>query len=213
MIAASSFRPFDKCPPQIVENQIRAKQSWDKYLTRVIYMNQPEPRLFGKNTSFVTAEEKPEIKSLAIVLGAQPEWGCIINADIVLGGGIKRVIDTLLWCRADCVVSRRYTIPENGQIDQSKLEHNDNGVDFFAAKPEVWRRVAQKIPRDFKLGKIVWDTWMVCFFVTEYFWSCYDITPAKAVFHPKHGDRIDQNFNVPKNEYLERSRWPRFTIT
>lgn len=211
VIIASSFRPFDKCSPEIADNQVRAKLSWDKCAERVVYLNHPEPRLSGPHTVFIPTDGKPDIKSMAILLGSQPDWGCIANADIVLGSGIRRLLETLTLCEANCAVSKRYTLPEGGDTSKATLVEADYGVDFFVAKPEVWRHVARKIPKDFKLGRIVWDTWLVCFFVTEYFWSCYDATPSRVVFHPKHGDREDQALKVPKDPYLSKSLWPPFT--
>lgn len=212
MVVASSFRPFSECTPEIAANQIRAKISWDKYADRVFYFNDPEPSLSGNNTTYIPCEGKPDIKSMAMLLSNQPTWGCIVNADIVLGPSIRRVMDTLSWCHADCVVSKRYTIPFDGDLTRGIQEKNDNGVDFFLARPSVWKKAAESVPKEFHLGRIVWDSWMVCFFVKSYFWSCYDITPAKAIFHPKHGGRCDQNFNVPDDPYLKKSLWPPHVI-
>lgn len=208
MIIASSFRPFDKCSPEIIENQVRAKESWDRCAAKVVYLNHPEQRLSGPNTVFIPTDGKPEIKSMAILLGSHPDWGCVVNADIVIGDRLRHTVDTLTLCEASCAVSRRYTMDG----DTAELEACDYGLDFFIAKQEVWRHVARKVPKEFRLGKIVWDTWMVCFLVKEYYWSCYDATPARFVFHPRHGDRQDQGLNVPKDPYLHNSVWPSFTI-
>lgn len=211
MIIASSCRPFGECSPEIAANQIQAKRSWDEAGAKVVYLNEPEPSLSGVDTTFIPSRGKPQIKSMAILLGAQLDWGCIVNADIVLGESVRHVVETLTLCEAACAVSKRYTM-SGGDTARATLVEADYGLDFFIAKPEVWRHVARVIPPEFKLGKIVWDTWMVCFMVKEYYWSCYDATPARAVFHPNHGDRKDQGLNVPQDKYLSNSVWPNAII-
>lgn len=212
MIVASSFRPLDKCSPELVHNQLAAKQSWDALGLDVVYFNDPEPKLEGPRTVFVPTVGRPDIKRMAHFLSVQRGWGCIVNADIILGSGARHLIDTATLCCASCIVSRRYTIPNGGTTATAKLLPTDHGVDFFMARPEVWKHVTAKIPPDFQIGRIVWDTWMVCFFVTEYFWATYDATMARVVFHPDHAERIDQNINIPKDQYLTKSLWPRFLI-
>lgn len=198
MISISSFKPFEKCAPEIIANQISANISWRNSFDKIFYFNRSENQLSG---IFLIQEGRPAIKSMALFASKLSGWSCIVNADIQVSEKIKQAEIKLNEKNAKCAISRRFQIPENKIMD--------GGLDFFAATPKVWGAVSKAIDEKFCLGRIVWDTWMLNFFVTEFNDSCYDITATRCIFHPKHGDRQDQNFDYPKNDpYLLKSRWP-----
>jgi hypothetical protein len=213
VIAVSSFRPFADCAKEIRANQLAAKASWDKVFDRIIYFGDPEPELASPGTEFiqVSNEGAPSIKSIAEVCGRQEGWSCIINADIVVGRHLRRVEKQLNEIGAECTVSRRYRIPPDRNLSRAKLV--DGGLDFFGAQSHVWKRVAGEILPEFRIGKVVWDTWMMNFFSRNYKQSCYDLTPSKIFFHPDHRNRRNQKIDVPlSKEERERRYWPTLTL-
>ena len=211
MILVSSFRPFDDCPRDIWGQQIAANRSWTRLFDRIFYFNNRDQRMTSNKTLFIPTTGRPSIRQMANFCGQLNDWSCIVNADIVISTPFRRVEEALRGRQSACAVSRRYTMPEDGEISGSKI--TDLGLDFFAATPTVWKKAGEKIPQDFQIGRINWDNWMVNFFMAEFGNYCYDITPAKVIFHPQHEDRRDQNWDVPKdNFYLTKNNWPFHTI-
>jgi len=211
MILISSFRPFDGCPPVIWQQQEAANRSWVRLFDKIFYFNHSDPRLGSAKTAFFPCDGKPSIKTLATFAGYLADWSCIVNADIIIPQNFRRVEEALRTRPAGCAVSRRYTLPADG--DQVGARLTDLGLDFFAATPTIWKAVAEKIPESFTLGRIAWDNWMVNFFMAEFGNHCYDITPARVVFHPMHEDRTDQNWDFPKGDpYMMKNNWPFHSI-
>jgi hypothetical protein len=209
MIAVSSFRPFADCPPAIWDNQVAANRSWVRLFPQIFYFNQAEPRMRSARTAFLPTTGKPSIKNLANFCGLLNDWSCIVNADIVIPQAFRRVEDHLRSHTAACCISKRYTLPPDGDTAGATLDPTDHGLDFFAATPKVWQTAAAKIDPAYTLGRIVWDNWMVNFFMAEFGNFCYDLTPARVIFHPKHEDRTDQNWDFPKDDpILKRNNWP-----
>lgn len=212
MIILSSFRPYADCPPAIWENQLAANRSWVRICEKIVYFNHVEPRMNSDKTLWLPPDEKPSIKRMVMWAAQLNDWSAIVNADIVLPSNFRRV-ENALRGPAACAVSRRYTLPADGDTTAAKLESGDNGLDFFAATPTVWKKAGATIPESFRLGRIVWDTWMLNFFMAEFGNYCYDLTPSRVVFHPKHEDRTDQNWDFPKSDpYLSKARWPFHSI-
>lgn len=73
--------------------------------------------------------------------------------------------------------------------DNVKPKVRDNGLDFFAACPQVWRDAELCIPLEYRMGHIMWDTWMLGFFNFKYRRGCRDLTQAQVIYHPRHGGR------------------------
>lgn len=207
MTAVSSPRPHLDCPEEIEMNQIRAKESWNKVFQSIIYLGCPIPG-FQEKTSFIPHTGKPTIKRLAEVCAQQYGWSCIINSDIVMAPQTRHLESNLEAFGGLCAVSRRYEIPPSGNIEDAILLPDDYGLDFFCAKQEVWQFVATVIPEQFKIGMIVWDQWMSNCFVREFQPYCYDLTPSRLVFHPRHANRNYEHFEPPKDFYLQWSLWP-----
>jgi hypothetical protein len=214
VILVSSFRPQADCPKKIWENQEAANRSWTRIAERIFYFNKGDPRMKSAKTAFIPTEVKPPIKKMAAFCPGLNSWSAIVNADIIIPQNFRRVEDAMNDPdrAVGCVVSRRYTLPKDGDTSGARLA--DLGLDFFAATPTVWKAVAEKMPPEFLMGRIVWDNWIVNFFMAEFGNFCYDITPARVIFHPMHEDRTDQNWDFPKNdEILAKHNWPFHSIS
>lgn len=212
MILVSSARPFDICTPSIIKNQIAANRSWLPIFDKIFYFNRREQKLSDNKVAFLIYDTKPTIKAMAKFASQLDGWSCIINADIQVGLRFNQVESALKKKDALCAVSRRYEIADEQKkkVDKfSKAAIRDGSLDFFAAIPDVWKHVADKINDQLTIGKSVWDTWLLNFFVGEFKLDCYDISPSKCVFHVKHQSNREKFFNYPKDDpFLQKSRWP-----
>ena len=211
MIIVSSFRPFDECSNDVWLNQEAANRSWERLFERIFYFNRSDSRMKSAKTAFLPTTGKPAIKKMAAFCGGLNDWSALVNADIVIPQNFRRVESALRSRAAGCAISRRYTLPAEGDTSSARL--TDLGLDFFAATPAIWRAAAEKIPPEFCLGRITWDNWMVNFFMAEFGPYCYDLTPSRVVFHPMHEDRSDQNWDFPTDDpYLLKNNWPVHSI-
>lgn len=211
MIAISSFKPFGKSAA-IADNQRRAKASWDKVFSRVIYVGKwIEPELDThisadkwSTTTWAHSEDFPTISELVALATKQTEWSCLINADIVVSTNIIYVERELNRLKAQSAISRRWQLPENRVVDM--------GLDWFAATPELWQAIYPHVPKNFRIGHILWDTWMLSAFtgIGDPRRS-YDITACRTIFHPKHEDR-DRPFSDKINDKVSLNpiiKWPK----
>lgn len=206
MIAVSSFRPLKDCSPSILRNQLRARESWEHNFDHIYYFGPHETALDGDKVTFIPSEPFPMIRSMATVCCEAGGWCAIVNADIVVKEmpAIQQEISALFGV---AMMSQRYEFEGENFKDARKV---DNGLDFFAALPSVWKLAATTIPLQYRIGHCVWDTWLMGFMALHYFDWLWDITPRRAVFHPKHEDRrsifeIDQRIG---QDHLARVRWP-----
>jgi hypothetical protein len=183
-----------------------AIKSWLEMDNKVVYFNDDEKDF--ENVTFRPCSGKPGIATLANFCGTQTDWCAIVNADIVLGETWPAVEAALRASGAKAAISRRWTLDEAGGMEHAKL--TDQGLDIFAATPEVWRAAARFVPKQFKLGHILWDTWMLSFFVNTF--KTADFTSARVVFHPRHEHRGDQAMLRSSDSYLEMVRWPALRI-
>lgn len=167
-----------------------AYMTWVSVFSHITYFGEPTEQF---SADFIACDGKPFIKDMALHASKLPGWTAIINADIQLE---PQTVDLPLHLgKVDANCAYSFRIP----IGKDKPE--DMGLDFFIAKPFVWEQTARLIPKEFQLGKIQWDTWMVSFFVNNF--RCFDISPLKLVYHPVHGERNDQSVTVDqKNWYL-----------
>jgi hypothetical protein len=213
VILVSSLRPADGCPPEIWRNQLKALASWEDTGNQVVYFNQPQfPDLKVK---FVASSEKPRIATLARYCENQNDWSGIVNADIILGPTWPAVEQAIRSSGAKCAISRRWTFPdpEQSELGDDPFEDaalTDQGLDVFCARPEVWKDVAKFVPRQFTLGRILFDTWLMSFFVHNF--RCADFTDARVIFHPSHENRGDQSMLRSSDSYLDIVRWPSIRI-
>ena len=213
MIAVSSFRPLSECSPTILKNQLRAAESWKSAFEKIIYLNSPCSTMGGSGVSFVESEPFPRIQAMAAICAEQDNWCAIVNADIVVDCKLRQIERKLHEAGAVAAVSRRYTF-ENERYDLAQVD--DFGLDFFAAIPGVWGQIAKGFPPTFRMGHIFWDT--LCLGAFGYLCErrTWDITPCRAIFHPKHEDRhrpcvdIDYESVTP---YRHRVIWPMQVIS
>lgn len=210
MIAISSFRPLGDCPADIALNQCRAYDSWRAMFDKIIWFGDWEPELAGRTTHFWPCAGKPKICELALMASTQPDWVCLLNADILVGPHWPAVEKRLRHTAAQAAVSRRWQFKGDRQFCQV----TDWGLDFFCAHPAVWRAVAETIPEIYTLGRIQFDTWLLGFFLAHCgAGNVADLTLAKVVFHPFHGDRRDQNISPPDSPYLRPTGWPQIKVS
>ncbi len=211
MIAISSPR-FD-APQEIIQNQVAALNTWEQEFEMVFLVIENDKPLeiispVDAKVRFLTTSEVPTIQSLCKLCASFQGWSAIINSDIVIGPNWRVVERELLRSKVVCAISKRWELPSDRNLDNAQVV--DLGLDFFAATPAVWAAAAREVPEVFRLGKIMWDTWMLGFFMHVSRGNCADITPAKVVFHPKHGSRGAQQIDPPEMKY--RPMWPAFKI-
>lgn len=214
MTCVSSLRPRADCPIEIWTQQISALKSWSRVFSEIL--------LFGKEdeeVSFVGGIEKvafvgclgrPEIKQLCALAAATGEWCCLLNADIIVGQSWTWVQQELKMSGMKCAISRRWEIPPSGDTGHSNLK--DLGLDFFCAEPDIWSAASKEIPEDFQIGRIMWDTWMLAFFMEQSGGKCADLTHARVVFHPQHGHRRDQGLELTDKGFFNKVKWPTYYI-
>ena len=210
MIFVSSCRTFEKDPTGTYSrNQLAAKASWERCASQIVYFNDWQPQLRSNKTWFIDSEPYPRILDILEFCCFQNDWCAILNADIVLGNNFPLVEAKLKSKHATCASSWRYNFdPERGI---STGVHNDNGIDFFAATPEVWRIAYDLCPEELRLGSGYWDGWMLSVFGTFAPIGFYNITPAKVIYHPNHGNRVHgPNFDTTK---IKIHQWPVMPLT
>lgn len=206
MIAVSSFRPMLE-DDEVTRNQISAASTWWDAFDQIIYLGDFDARLSAENVCFIPCEGKPTIRQLAEVCAQQQGWTCIVNADIHIANGFRRIQPALEARQARAAVSWRLQF-DGGFNEQGKQE--DWGQDWFAARRDVWCAAAKVVPESFHLGQILWDTWMLGFFATVVWDRLYDISPSRMIFHPRHTIR-DQSFSpTPEmvDECTKAAKWP-----
>lgn len=205
VVVVSSHRPLKLCSPEILRNQLKARESWEHNFDRIIYLGPHETALDGDKVTFIPWENFPRILHLVQACAEQGSWSAIVNADIIVKY-IPLIQRKLSQAFAVAAISRRYEF-EYGSKTASVV---DNGLDFFAALPSVWKLIAEKIPLQYRIGHCLFDTWLLGFMSMHYGPWFWDITPCQAIFHPKHGDRRPI-FNIDQSkgqEILSRVQWP-----
>lgn len=206
MVAVTSHRPIDQCTPEIAKNQLRAHKSWIQAFERMIYVGRSCDELSSISSEFVPGEDRPSIKSLCAIAMEMGTWACLVNSDIVVSPKLKEVERRMTAQGVKCAISQRYDLDSGFVIDQ--------GLDFFCGIPEVWKRIHGIIPPDFRIGFGAWDLWMLNAFVAEFGRKCADVTRTRCIFHPKHGDRLNPNWESPalQHKYCLVHHWPSTVI-
>lgn len=212
VILVSSVRPFGDSPEHDA-NQLRAIESWRHVADAIVLFNDPQPQVAGPLTRFLPAEKYPRIEDMVDFCADQPDWCCLINADIVLTPVWKRLVQRLKQKRAIAAASWRWEFDPAVGIDP--CHHVDNGLDVFAAVPGAWEMVYQAMqkspqgdidsPRHLRFASPSWDSWMLgTFFHLFSTMGFYNLTASKCVRHPRHGNR-KHGEGVPPVHYLA---WP-----
>lgn len=190
--------------PEYDSNQLRAKESWNRYAQSIVYFNDPQPQLASPKTWFIDSEPYPRIKDILEFCIEQDDWCAILNADIVLGPKFPAVEAKLKAKNATCASSWRFNFDPARGIESGV--HNDNGIDFFAATPEVWGMAYELCQEELRLGSGYWDGWMLSVFGTFSPLGFYNITPSKVIYHPNHGNRVHgPHFDITK---IKIHQWP-----
>lgn len=208
MIIVTSHRPYKDCTWEIRRNQLRARESWEGQASGIIYFGPEEIAFAGKNVLFIEREEQfPQIEHLMKLAGTLAEPVAIVNADIVLGQGVAEIEKELMQRGALCAMSRRFEF-EGEDVESGRMI--DNGLDFFWATPSVWKLAAKLVPKNYRIGHCLWDTWTLGFMCTHYYAWLWDITECRVVFHPKHQWRktpfkIDHSAGRAQ---VDAVRWP-----
>lgn len=208
MMCISSFRPL-KDDREFFSNQVIAKESWDKIFDCILLLGEPEPMLDSPQTLFLPWEQFPRIKDMVrMCVASEEDWCVMVNADIYLDPRLRSIlleVDSSCWCLS----SWRYTYNPK-QLDFWRAVITDNGIDFFAARPEVWRAAYERVPETLRIGHPFWDTWMLSFF-SEYPRAFFNLTDQKIVFHPKHEGRKHVHFVdiAPIQRTIRYGRMPR----
>lgn len=195
MIAISSHRPLADSM-EYARNQLFAKDSWEEVFEQIVYFGEPQFGLDSPKTIFIESEEFPRISEMIAFAAEQSDWCCLINADIVVADYLIGIEHEMKRRKTLCATSYRWEFVMDD--DEVKPKVRDNGLDFFAACPQVWRDAELCIPRDYRIGHSMWDTWMLGFFNHKYRRSCRDLTQAKVIYHPRHGGRR-QIYRIPEN--------------
>lgn len=197
MIFVTSARPMGG-DPEYDRNQLIAKASWERVATAIVYFNDPQPQLASPITRFIPWEPFPHVRDMVDLCADQDDWGVLVNADIVIMPNFKSVTQKLKAKRAVAASSWRWQF--NPSVGVDPAEHNDNGLDFFAAQPGAWEMVYQKMgrtpqgdvdsPGRLRWGSPQWDSWMLgTFFHLFAALGFYNITDTRCVRHPIHGGR------------------------
>lgn len=205
MIAISSFKPFCRSEA-VAANALAAKASWETVFEKIIYVGQEEePQLDSPKTEFVSGTDCPPIKQLAELAASQSRWSCLINADIVATPLLLKAEKVLAGLKAVAAMSLRW---QDGEV-------KDNGLDFFCACPKLWKAIAPTVPADLRIGRALWDTWMLAAFgncgALGVPGEVYDLTMWKMILHPKHEDRDWPKHEVRADDkpLLSKIRWPK----
>lgn len=207
MVAISSFRPLAESQ-DIATNQIRAKRSWDRVFDDIIYFGELEPELASDRTTFISYDGFPFIALLARTASMCDELVCLINADIVVGPHLKRTVQEALNRGALAITSWRYQFePWDEELTNVKIV--DQGLDFFATYPHIWKRVSDEIPQHYRIGHSAWDSWLLAFFHANCRRSFFDITARQCIFHPRHGERHPpHHIELVHDHYTNRIGFP-----
>lgn len=211
MIAISSFRPH-KEDAEYRQNQIRAKESWEKVFDRIIYFGIKEPELDSPKTTFITHEGWPTIRDVAAEASRQVDMVAVLNADIVLTRGFFALECRMREGGAMAVTSRRYTFDPAKPIDVSAcvIEQNDKGLDVFVMMPALWARIAVEVPLCLRMGHQQWDTWVSGWCTYNLGRSYRNFNELRAILHPEHNGRKMPyaRWVAPNDKYVSLAEWP-----
>jgi hypothetical protein len=168
------------------QNQLRAWQSWQKVATAIVYFGEPQPGIEGPTTRYLPSEDYPRIMDLSEFMAEQGEWCALLNADIYISPHFKNVEAKLKGRKALAASSWRHEFDPAVGVDP--CQRVDNGLDFFAAVPDIWARIYQIAEEPMRMGTVQYDSLLLSYFSCYAISGFYDITPSKCVRHPRHGN-------------------------
>lgn len=198
MIAISTARVTDDPSDEYYRNQSFALKSWLNVFDAIIFLGPYQKHLASPITRFYPWEQFPRVYDVVDICADQPEWTCIINSDIWVHPGFKRIEQKLNAKKAVAASSWRWTFDPNVGVDP--CAHSDYGIDFFAAAPGAWEMVYREMqnsaqgdidsPKHLRLGSPSWDQYMLgVFFMKFAALGFYNLTDTRCIRHPQHGGR------------------------
>jgi hypothetical protein len=207
MIAITSHR--NHMDREYARNQKAAFLSWMPHFSNIFSFGPVEKELdFGK-TFFIQSVNFPKIRDLVEAASkCNTDYVTILNSDIILSQSFSMVPKKMEGFKAPAAISRRWTIPDTTTF-KGKL--TDWGIDIFVATPSAWKTVLPVIPKEFRIGHIRWDTWMLGFFNARFPKKVCDFTDLRCVFHPTHGNRstpYNEEISLVKDRYLANASMP-----
>lgn len=213
MIAVTTARVTDDPQDQYFINQSFALQSWLRVFEAVIVLGPHQEHLASPITRFYPSENFPKVYEAVDICADQTEWACIINSDIWVHPGFKRIEERLKLKKAVAASSWRWTF--DPAVGVEPCAHSDYGIDFFAAQPGAWELVYREMqnspqgeidsPKHLRLGAPSWDQYMLgVFFMKFAAMGFYNLTDARCIRHPIHGDRRHYN-SIPQ---VHIPHWP-----
>lgn len=186
--AISSYRPMAE-DLEWKRHQLLANRSWNMVFSKIVYFGAMENELSSPRTKFVESEQWPTVKALATEASTHRGFTAILNADIVVMHGLRKVIAGMGGRGQTCASSRRYHFDSNSCDYEAATLGDDRGRDIFIARQDVWKRVAREIPVVLRIGSARWDAWMTDFFRSHYNAGFVDFTAQRLIFHPIHEGR------------------------
>lgn len=156
---------------------------------RIVYFGSMEPELDSPRTRFVESEQWPTIKALALEASQHSGFSAILNADLVVNQGLRKLISAMGLKGQTCASSRRYHFDSNTCDFESASLGDDRGRDIFIARRDVWKTVANNVPPELRIGHGRWDAWVTDWFRSHYNAGFVDFTAKKLIFHPIHEGR------------------------
>jgi hypothetical protein len=179
-----------------------ANSSWAAF-SQIHYFSSWAKEFSNDRTRFIAEEQCPKILRMVEHAASTPGWSAIVNADIVIGPSIGKVMAKLNTLRCRCAVSRRYQF-SGASTAGAKLV--DMGLDFFLARQSVWEEIAKEYPESYRMGHPGWDTIMLGAFNCIGKRDHFDITDSRVVFHPLHAERRTV-FRIDESEHCRFVRF------
>ena len=210
MNAISTFRPFRECSVTALRT-FKASQTWTPVFDRIRYLGSHEPSLERDGVEFVPSQQFPKIIEVVQLCAETPGWTALVNADIWLDLKMADVPFDLEKVGGSCAVSRRYEFTGENLKKASVV---DNGLDFFMATQDVWKKIAREYPDHYRFGHSSWDALMLGGFNVVARSTLYDLTKRRLVFHPRHGERR-QVFKITDNvrtRFRDMVAWPKLHL-
>jgi hypothetical protein len=187
VIAVSSFRAMGDSQ-EVANNQIRAIESWRPVFNTIFLFGAFDKSIAHPRIHFVEGPDFPPLSLLFLLASTSVEPAAILNADIVVSNSLSQTVDKAFSRGADALTSRRYEFdPQKPDFERAKVV--DLGADFFCAPASVWARAWRAVPTCYRIGNGGWDNWLLGFLGTTFKRTFADITPARAIFHPRHSER------------------------
>jgi hypothetical protein len=182
-------------PPDYVTNALNSWEDWTENITLfniegAIPWRPTKTRLRWA----IPTKDPPQLIQL---IAEAAQYGkddiiAIVNSDILLGQGITnihRLVRLQKWTRW-AATSPRWTYTSERLQD---AQVTDYGIDIFVAPGNVWSAAFDECPEFLRMGCILWDNWMNCWFLKNINETYVNMRGWKCVYHPKHDEPRNPN--------------------